>query len=144
MSQDKTPTPASDVSPTSQPVPANTGYFDVKQSAEKSHGPVQSPELLESPIQAGGTPIEPAATQTTDAKGKAKDSIDLTGEASATTTNVESPTASSYGGSDELPSRKQSVSSVSFLAPSDPALPKGVTKPHRVGRIRDSSPPHRR
>ncbi|KAI5928434.1 hypothetical protein F4810DRAFT_705376 [Camillea tinctor] len=124
-------TPGSDVSPGSQPTPKKFDYFSLerRKTARTSS--------------AKGSPGGVAATEarvTNDAKDKSKlKETENTGDASATTPGE----TGSSSGSSEPPSRKDSISSVTFRAPRNPSLPQGLKKPHGGSRIRDASPPHR-
>ncbi|KAI0851650.1 hypothetical protein F5Y00DRAFT_259138 [Daldinia vernicosa] len=125
--------PESDVSPRSQPSSKKTDYF----SLDKRTSPLsRSSSARDS---AKSTPrtslVQPAATES---KGKGKETAESTGDASATTPGE---TASSTGSSGP-PSRKASISSISFAPPRHPSLPQGLKKPHAGNRIRAASPPH--
>lgn len=130
--------PADDVSPKSQPT-HKTDYF----ALEKKNSPVSDASTsTSSQDSAKSTPRAGTAQQAgvdLEGKGKGKEIVENTGDASATTPGE---TASSTGSSGP-PSRKGSISSVTW-APHNPSLPQGRKKPHVAGRIRAGSPPHRR
>ncbi|KAI1101980.1 hypothetical protein F4804DRAFT_334717 [Jackrogersella minutella] len=125
--------PKGDASPKSQPTQKKTDYFNLEKK------PISVPGV-ESPQSSGkSTPRARSAQQPViDIKGKGKEIIESTGDASATTPGE---TASSTGSSGP-PSRKGSIASVTF-APRNPGLPQGQKKPHAGQRIRAASPPHR-
>ncbi|OTA89573.1 hypothetical protein M434DRAFT_34254 [Hypoxylon sp. CO27-5] len=127
--------PDDNVSPKSQPTPKKTDYFTI----EKKPSPVPSADSSQS--SGKSTPRAQSAQQSaTDLKSKGKEIVESTGDASATTPGE---TASSTGSSGP-PSRKGSISSVTFAPPRNPSLPQGLKKPHAGNRIRAASPPHRR
>ncbi|KAI1457157.1 hypothetical protein F4805DRAFT_202516 [Annulohypoxylon moriforme] len=132
--------PGEGVSPKSQSTLKKTDYFNLEKKPTPT-SPVSAPDSQNS--SGKSTPrAESARTAiVVDAKGKAKEIIESTGDASATTTPGE--TASSTGSSGP-PSRKGSISSVTFAPPRNPSLPQGLKKPHAGSRIRAASPPHRR
>ncbi|ORY69598.1 uncharacterized protein BCR38DRAFT_88722 [Pseudomassariella vexata] len=135
MSEDKLnslQSPASNVSPRSQPMPKQKNYFESKKDGGSNNAVAGAP--LERT--AGGGVIYEVGH--VDLKGKGKD-IDNTSDASAT-----DPGDAAMSPGSRVPlSRKASVSSVTFRKPQDPALPQGAKKPHGGRRIRDASPPHR-
>ncbi|KAI1640164.1 hypothetical protein F4809DRAFT_518641 [Biscogniauxia mediterranea] len=131
-------TPGSDVSPGSQPTPKKFDYFSLeRRKTARASSAKTSPS--------GVAATEAQVTTCNDAKDKSKlKETENTGDASATTPGE---TGSSSGSSEprsEPPSRKDSISSVTFRAPRNPSLPQGLKKPHGGSRIREASPPHRR
>ncbi|KAI1334155.1 hypothetical protein F5Y15DRAFT_298014 [Xylariaceae sp. FL0016] len=131
--------PASDISPRTQPTASKPDYFSV----DKMDSPMQTPDTNagKGPSDGGAAPGESKRTITiVEAKSKGKE-VENTGYASASTPG---DTASSSGGSSVPPSRKNSLGNVTFRAPRNPTLPQGLKKPHGGTRIRDASPPHNR
>lgn len=151
MSRGPTPvqSPESDVSPKSQPTPKGADYFahrPKKTSLESEPTGEASDVHTETNPPQTQPGFESAATQQVrtggnaiDVKGKGKE-IEIPADASATTVGD----STSSNGSSEPPSRKASVSSITFLAPRNPSLPQGNKRPHGAVRIRGASPPHRR
>ncbi|KAL7627154.1 hypothetical protein AAE478_003930 [Parahypoxylon ruwenzoriense] len=126
--------PESDVSPKSQPTPRKADYFALEKKGSSSSS-LNTPQSSSQSI----TPrFELAQRAVFDLKGKGKEIVENTGDASATTPGE---TASSTGSSGP-PSRKGSISSVTFAPPRNPSLPQGLKKPHAGSRIRAASPPH--
>ncbi|KAI1144348.1 hypothetical protein F5Y05DRAFT_24593 [Hypoxylon sp. FL0543] len=126
--------PDDNVSPRSQPSSKKTDYFTIEKK------PSSVPSADSSQSSGKTTPRAQASRQSaTDVKGKGKEVVESTGDASATTPGE---TASSTGSSGP-PSRKGSISSVTFAPPRHPSLPQGLKKPHAGSRIRAASPPHR-
>ena len=149
MSRGPTPTetPGSDVSPRTQPAPKGVDYF-AHRPKRTSPQPTGNPSGLgteaitaRTTLSDGraGTEGEAPVDSATDVKGKQKE-VEIPADASATTAGD----SASSNTSSEPPSRKASVSSISFLAPRNPSLPQGNKRPHGAGRIRGASPPHRR
>ncbi|KAF3003279.1 hypothetical protein E8E14_005437 [Neopestalotiopsis sp. 37M] len=136
-------TPDSSVSPRSQASPKQEGYFPAgqKQATSIAHDGSKLPMRTAHgarivPVTAGEKFPDLLNKQTKDDE-PANDS-----DASATTPG---DTAPSPGSMSEPPSRKASISSVSFRQPSNPLLPQGVKKkPLDAIRRRAASPPHRR
>lgn len=127
--------PEDDVSPKTLPTHKKTDYF----ALDKKGSPVSSTSPQDSAKSTPRAGIAQQAEIDVKGKGKEKETVENTGDASATTPGE---TASSTGSSGP-PSRKGSISSVSW-APHNPSLPQGRKKPHAAGRIRAASPPHRR
>ncbi|KAK6822821.1 universal stress protein family domain protein [Apiospora arundinis] len=130
MSKNTTPvqSPASDVSPRSQPTPKRKDYFDNAGQTQKSSSP---PSRHDS---------------NSESRAEVKDDTSASSISTPGNETVPSPgaeTAPSPGSSGPL-SRKPSVSSVSFRPPKNPQLPQGTKKPHTGNRRRAASPPHRR
>lgn len=149
MSRGPTPTysPGSDVSPRGQPTPKGVDYF-AQRPKRTSPQPTSNPSDLRTEIAVARTRPgngreaiegEAPANSAADVKGKGKE-VEIPANASATTAGD----SNSSNTSSEPPSRKASVSSISFLAPRNPSLPQGNKRPHGAGRIRGASPPHRR
>ncbi|KAK8076601.1 universal stress protein family domain-containing protein [Apiospora phragmitis] len=135
MSLNTTPvqSPASDVSPRSQPTPRRGDYFDDDgRQASQTNSPNNANK-----DNAGSS-----------SRAEIKDDTSASSASTPGNETVPSPgaeTAPSPGSSGPWPlSRKPSVSSVSFRQPHNPKLPQGLKKPHGSIRIRDASPPHRR
>ncbi|KAK8117614.1 universal stress protein family domain-containing protein [Apiospora kogelbergensis] len=129
MSSNTTPvqSPASDVSPRSQPTPKRNDYFDSAGQAQMSSSPNRRDSNAES-------------------RAEVKDDTSASSISTPGNETVPSPgaeTAPSPGSSVPL-SRKPSTSSVSFRPPKNPTLPQGTKKPHTGNRRRAASPPHRR
>ncbi|KAI1862736.1 uncharacterized protein JN550_010073 [Neoarthrinium moseri] len=131
--------PESGVSPKSQPTPKQADYFPGDKQPETTTAPGDDSDDLPEHTEAGASIIEVAAGAQLDTKGKDKE-MDNDSDASATTPG---DTAPSPGSSSEPPSRKMSISSVTFRQPSNPSLPQGLKKkPLDAARRRDASPPH--
>lgn len=125
--------PGSDVSPRTQPASKGADYFN---PMKKLHGSSSSG----SESKAAGQTEAGAPVHMVDAKCKDKE-IDNISEASATSPGETMPSP----GNSEPPSRKASVSSVTFRRPKNPSLPQGEKKGlHDGRRIRAASPPHRK
>ncbi|KAI1803561.1 hypothetical protein F4811DRAFT_553792 [Daldinia bambusicola] len=128
--------PESDASPKSQPPSSKkTDYFSLDRKTSPFSRSASAQNSAKSTPRAGlvqRAVVEP--------KGKGKETAESTGDASATTPGE---TASSAGSSGP-PSRKASISSITFAPPRHPSLPQGLKKPHAGSRIRAASPPHRR
>ncbi|ETS83675.1 hypothetical protein PFICI_05551 [Pestalotiopsis fici W106-1] len=135
-------TPDSSVSPRSQASPKQEGYFPAGQKQATSTGR-DGPKLpLRTTHGARIVPVT-AGEKFPDLLDRAKDYEPANdSDASATTPG---DTAPSPGSISEPPSRKASISSISFRQPSNPLLPQGVKKkPLDASRRRAASPPHRR
>ncbi|KAI8963525.1 hypothetical protein F5Y11DRAFT_142249 [Daldinia sp. FL1419] len=126
--------PESDISPKSQPSSKKTDYF----SLDKRTSPLSGSSSTQNSARSTPRPslLQRAATEP---KIRVKETAESTGDASATTPGE---TASSTGSSGP-PSRKASISSITFAPPRHPSLPQGLKKPHAGNRIRAASPPHR-
>ncbi|KAI2613297.1 hypothetical protein GGR54DRAFT_643093 [Hypoxylon sp. NC1633] len=129
--------PGSDVSPKSQPFSKKSDYFTLEKKSSLTTGADSPQGSAKSTPRAG--PAERVGV-VVDVKGKGRETMENTGDASATTPGE---TASSTGSSGP-PSRKGSISSVTFAPLRNPKLPQGLKKPHAGSRIRAASPPHRR
>ncbi|KAI5862302.1 hypothetical protein GGS23DRAFT_91943 [Durotheca rogersii] len=128
----------SQVSPKSRQTATRSDYFTI----EKKGGPSSGANTPQSSSQSIASRFESAQRAVFDpkGKGKGKEATESTGDVCATTPGE---TGSSTGSSGP-PSRKGSVSSVTFAPPRNPLLPQGLKKPHAGSRIRAASPPHRR
>jgi hypothetical protein len=128
-------TPESDISPKSQPVQKQKDYF--------THQKKDSGAVLPMRPDSGAQPVQGEASRRPELESHGKDKeADNDSDASATTPGE---TAPSPGSSSEPPSRKMSISSVTFRQPANPALPQGIKKkPLDARRRRAASPPHRR
>lgn len=128
-------TPESGVSPKSQPTSAQKDYF----THQKKDSGAELPTRPENEVQ----PVRGQASASMELKSHGKDKeVENDSDASATTPG---DTAPSPGSSSEPPSRKMSISSVTFRQPNNPALPQGIKKkPLDAIRRRAASPPHRR
>ncbi|KAI1469210.1 uncharacterized protein F4812DRAFT_457751 [Daldinia caldariorum] len=127
--------PGSDGSPKSQPTSTKkTDYFSLDRRTSPLSRSASAQNSAKSTPHAGL--VQRAVAEP---KGKGKETAESTGDASATTPGE---TASSAGSSGP-PSRKASISSISFAPPRHPSLPQGIKKPHAGSRIRAASPPHR-
>lgn len=151
MSRGHTPvqSPESDVSPKSQPTPKGADYFAhrPKQTSSESKPTSETPDArtetnppqTEPESESIVTQKDETSGKVVDVKGKGKE-VEIPADASATTVGD----SASSNGSSEPPSRKASVSSITWLAPRNPQLPQGNKRPHGAVRIRGASPPHRR
>lgn len=151
MSRGHTPvqSPESDVSPKSQPTPKGADYFAhrPKQTSSESKPTSETPDArtetnppqTEPESESVVTQKDETSGKVVDVKGKGKE-VEIPADASATTVGD----SASSNGSSEPPSRKASVSSITWLAPRNPQLPQGNKRPHGAVRIRGASPPHRR
>ncbi|KAM0818941.1 hypothetical protein AB5N19_04756 [Seiridium cardinale] len=136
-------TPDSSISPKAQqPTPKQNEYFpdEHKQETATSHDMSELPARTENGAQI--IEITPGDKfPVLEGMGK-RDEPDNDSNASATTP---CDTAPSPGSISEPPSRKMSISSVTFRQPSNPSLPQGLKKkPLDAIRRRAASPPHRR
>ncbi|OTB17712.1 hypothetical protein K445DRAFT_20182 [Daldinia sp. EC12] len=127
--------PEGDVSPKSQASSKKTDYFSLNKRTSPLSGSSSTQNSAKSTPRA--SLVQRAVAEP---KGKGKETAESTGDASATTPGE---TASSAGSSGP-PSRKASISSITFAPPRHPSLPQGLKKPHAGSRIRAASPPHRR
>ncbi|RYP66458.1 hypothetical protein DL771_007787 [Monosporascus sp. 5C6A] len=149
MSQDSTPvrSPDSGVSPKSQPTVKGVDYFAHRPrktnpgtTGDSSTARTDSSSLRsEGQEEATATNPEETNENAPHVKGKRKE-VEVPADVGVTTTGDSASSNNSSGPS----SRKASVSSITFLAPSNPSLPQGNKRPHGAGRIRGASPPHRR
>ncbi|KAH6661174.1 hypothetical protein BKA67DRAFT_77421 [Truncatella angustata] len=135
-------TPESNISPKTQPSREEDGYFPASPepgNADEDDGP-ELPTQTESGAQI--IEIRPG-DKIPDLVRKSKDDdLENDSDASATTPG---DTAPSPGSTSEPPSRKMSISSVTFRQPTNPSLPQGLKKkPLDATRRRAASPPHRR
>ncbi|KAK9426202.1 hypothetical protein SUNI508_12473 [Seiridium unicorne] len=135
-------TPDSSISPkTQQPTPKQNEYFpdEHKQETATSDNISELPARTENGAQIIEiTPGDKFPVLEGDGK---RDEPDNDSNASATTP---CDTAPSPGSNSEPPSRKMSISSVTFRQPSNPSLPQGLKKkPLDAIRRRAASPPHR-
>ncbi|KAK7918110.1 universal stress protein family domain-containing protein [Apiospora marii] len=129
MSRVATPvqSPASEVSPRSQPTPRRRDYFDdVGRQASQPSTPNNAHE----------------SNGESSSRAEVKDDTSASSISTPGNETVPQPRPGSSGPGPL--SRKPSVSSVSFRQPHNPKLPQGLKKPHGSSRIRDASPPHRR
>ncbi|KAH8653505.1 hypothetical protein BX600DRAFT_81349 [Xylariales sp. PMI_506] len=128
--------PGSDVSPGSQPTRKHDYFTNTSLTKGKSsQGGAPSSAITE-----GGA--APAIAATVDGVDRIADKdSDCDSNATATTPGDVAPSPDSNS---DAPSRKTSISSVSFRPPRNQNLPQGIKKPHSQRRVRDSSPPHSR
>lgn len=135
-------TPDSAVSPRDQTTPKQDSYFLDTQGTDlaTSNDEVEIPARTEKGARIFDTqPGDKLPELETKAKA---DGPENDSDASATTPG---DTAPSPGSASEPPSRKMSVSSVTFRQPSNPSLPQGTKKkPFDATRRRAASPAHRR
>ncbi|KAI4601352.1 hypothetical protein KJ359_012543 [Pestalotiopsis sp. 9143b] len=135
-------TPDSSVSPRSQATPKQEGYFPAGQ--KQATAAARDGAKLPSRTAHGARIVSvTAGDKFPDIVNRGRDDEPANdSDASATTPG---DTAPSPGSNSEPPSRKASISSVSFRQPSNPLLPQGMKKkPLDAVRRRAASPPHHR
>lgn len=133
-------TPESAISPGNETTPKQEGYFPAAQDNPADGDGSRLPLRTQS-----GARIFQVKSGDKISKLELRSKVDGSENDSDASATTPGDTAPSPGSASEPPSRKMSVSSVTFRQPSNPSLPQGMKKkPLDATRRRAASPAHKR